>query len=101
MRVISLKLLRAFWEKHPDCEEFLRGWYAAAIGAEWSNLQEVRRAYPHADGVRVGAGTGTLTVFNVCGNKYRLVVRINYRFQLINIRAVLTHVEYDKGKWKE
>ena len=58
-------------------------------------------AYPHADGVRVGAGTGTLTVFNVCGNKYRLVVRINYRFQLINIRAVLTHVEYDKGKWKE
>jgi mRNA interferase HigB len=45
--------------------------------------------------------TGTLTVFNICGNKYRLVTRIRYDWQLINVRCVLTHVEYDRGKWKE
>ena len=99
MRVISLKLLREFWTKYPDAERPLRHWYKCALQAEWRNLQEVRQVYPHADGVT--AGGETLTVFNIGGNKYRLVARIRYDYQLINVRAVLTHREYDAGKWKE
>ena len=99
MRVISLKRLREFWEQHPDVEQPLRLWYATASKAKWGNLQELRRTYPQADGVKNSAG-GTLTVFNIGGNKYRLIVRIRYDYELINVRAAMTHRDYDKGKWK-
>lgn len=98
--MISLKPLNEFWHHHPDAEGALRLWYKTAISAEWTNLQDVRRTYSHADGVRT-AGGDVLTVFNICGNKYRLIARIRYDYQLINVRAVLTHTEYDEGKWKE
>ena len=98
--MISLKPLREFWQRHPDAERPLRLWYKTATGAEWSSLQDVRRTYPHADGVKASGG-GTLTVFNIGGNKYRLVARIRYDYRLINVRAVMTHQEYDEGKWKE
>jgi len=66
----------------------------------WPNLQDIRRTFPHTDGVKTSSGD-TLTVFNIAGNKYRLVTRIRYDYQLINVRAVMTHQEYDEGKWKE
>ena len=94
MRVISLRTLREFWKKHPDAERPLRTWYRIALLAEWRNLSEVRRTFPHADTV------GDLSVFNISGNSYRLIVRIRYDYQLNNIRAVLTHSEYDKRDWK-
>ena len=100
VRVISLKPLREFWERHPGAGEPLMGWYKTACNAQWSNLQDVRRTYSHADGVKMSGGE-TLTVFNIGGNKYRLVARIRYDYQLINVRAVMTHREYDQGKWKE
>ncbi len=100
MRVISLKPLREFWERRPDAEHPLRNWYRTAINAEWTSLRDVRQAYPHADGIKTSSGD-TLTVFNIGGNKYRLVARIRYDYQLINVRAVLTHEDYDKGAWKE
>lgn len=100
MRVISLKPLREFWQRHPDAEEPLRLWYKTATSAVWSSLQDVRRTYPHADGVRT-SDSSTLTVFNIGGNKYRLVARIRYDYQLVNVRAVTTHREYDEGRWKE
>jgi len=100
VRVISLKLLREFWERHSGAAEPLRGWYKTACSARWSSLQDVRLTYRHADGVKTSGGD-TLTVFNIGGNKYRLIVRIRYDYQLINVRAVLTHQEYDQGKWKE
>jgi mRNA interferase HigB len=99
VRVISLRLLRNFWTVHPDAEQALRLWYKTAAQATWANLQEVRQAYPHADGVSTASGN-TLTVFNICGNKYRLVVRIRYDYQLINVRAVMTHRDYNQGRWK-
>lgn len=98
--MISLKRLREFWEQHADAEEPLRAWYKAVIGAEWKSLQDARATYSHADGVETESGE-TLTVFNISGNKYRLIARIRYDYQLVNIRIVLTHAEYDKGKWKE
>jgi len=100
MRVISLKPLREFWQGHPDAEEPLRLWYKTTTHATWSNLQDARRTYPHADGVKDRRGD-TLTVFNIGGNKYRLVARIRYDYQLANVRAVMTHAEYDEEKWKD
>ena len=100
MRVISLKLLREFWQHHPDAEVPLRLWYKTATSANWSGLQDVRRTYRSADGVKTPSGD-VLTVFNIGGNKYRLVARIRYEYQLVNVRAVMTHKQYDGGKWKE
>jgi len=100
VRVISLRPLREFWQRHPDAEQPLRLWYGTVTRAEWSCLQDVRQTYAHADGVRT-AGGDTLTVFNIGGNKYRLIARIRYDYQLVNVRAVLTHAEYDEGQWEE
>jgi mRNA interferase HigB len=98
--VISLKPLREFWERHPDAEEPLRFWYKTACNADWSGLHEVRQSYSRTDGVQTSDGQ-TLTVFNIGGNKYRLIARIRYEYRLINVRAVLTHKQYDQGRWKE
>lgn len=98
--MISLKRLREFWSRHPDAVAPLRQWYKLALHARWGSLQELRNDLPQADGVTNGLG-GTLTVFNIGGNKYRLIVRIRYDHQLINIRDVLTHANYDRGKWKD
>jgi mRNA interferase HigB len=100
VRVISLKRLREFWELHPDAKMPLRAWYKLVLNAEWKNLHDARATFPHADGVRTESGE-TLTVFNIAGNKYRLIARIRYDYQLVNIRAVLTHAEYDHERWKE
>ena len=100
VRVISLKPLREFWERHRDAERPLRSWHGIALGAEWKSIRDVRRTFPHADAVESGGG-GTLTVFNIGGNKYRLVARIRYDYRLVNVRSVLTHAEYDEGRWKE
>ncbi|CAG0975884.1 mRNA interferase HigB [Phycisphaerales bacterium] len=100
VRVISLKALKDFWGRYPDAEVPLRNWYRTTSRAAWGSLQDVRRTYPHADGVRTGGGEA-LTVFNIAGNKYRLIARIRYDHQLVNIRHVLTHAEYDDDSWKE
>lgn len=100
MRVISLKPLWKFWERRPDAERPLRQWYKTTTHAQWSSLRDVQRDYPHADGVRI-RGNETLTIFNIGGNKYRLIARIRYDYQLVNVRAVLTHKEYAAGEWKE
>ena len=99
MRVISMKRLRTFWTKYPDAEPALRRWYKIALSSSWGNLQEVRATFSSADGVKTSSGD-QLTVFNICGNKYRLIARVNYQFKLVNVRAVLTHKEYDQENWK-
>ena len=99
MRVISMKRLRTFWTTYPDAEAALRRWYKIALNSTWGNLQEVRATFSSADGVKTSTGE-QLTVFNIRGNKYRLIARINYPFQLVNVRAVLTHKEYDQESWK-
>jgi mRNA interferase HigB len=94
MHVISRKKLREFWEQHADSYDALDNWYKAASKAEWSNLAEVQAIYSTAEAV------GNFTVFNIKGNKYRLVVDIIYPEATIFIKYVLTHAEYDKDKWK-
>jgi mRNA interferase HigB len=94
MNTISLKNIRTFVELHPDSKSSLTAWYKMAKKARWRSLAEVRQTYPHADLV------GRYTVFNIRGNHYRLIAEINYRFQQILIRAILTHEDYDRDKWK-
>ena len=71
----------------------------AAKSAQWKSLAEVRRTYSHADGVKVG--DVVYTVFNICGNHYRLITEIFYKDRTILVRHVLTHEEYDEEAWKQ
>ena len=100
MRVITLTRLREFWQLHSDAEGWLTAWYAIARAAQWQSLIDVRQIYGHADPVKVRSGR-IVTVFNVCGNKYRMVVAIHYNTGLIYVLMLLTHDEYSKGAWKE
>lgn len=94
MHIITRSRLREFWEKHPDAEASLRTWYGATSLAHWSNFVELREVFPSADQVK------KLTVFNINGNKYRLIVLVDYNYQKVFIRSILTHSEYDKEDWK-
>jgi mRNA interferase HigB len=95
MRVISRKKLRQFWEAHADAQGPLRAWLLAAKAAQWQSIADVRRAFPHADPV------ARCTVFNIGGNKYRLIAAIHYNRGVIYVCHVLTHAEYDREQWKE
>ena len=95
MRIISRKALREFWEVYPDAEQPLEDWYRITKHAAWSNLAQTRSDFPHADPV------GDCTVFNIGGNKYRLITNIRYNKQRVYIIHVLTHKDYDKEKWKD
>jgi mRNA interferase HigB len=95
MNVIGYRRIREFSSNYRDAEVSLTAWYRTAKRSDWQNLTEVKRVYPSADLV------GRYTVFNIRGNKYWLIARIVYRSQTVFIVAVLTHEEYDLGKWKE
>ncbi len=93
MRIISRKALRTFWERaeHADAEQPLRAWFREASRADWKNPAEIKAAYRSAS--LVG---NDRVVFNIAGNKYRLVVRVNYAYRVIYIRFVGTHGQYDR-----
>lgn len=95
MHVISEKKLRDFWKKYPAAEKPLRAWHRVAEHAVWESFSDVREVYSSADQV------GRCTVFNIGGNKFRLVVVIHFNRGKLYIRHVMTHREYDKGAWKE
>jgi mRNA interferase HigB len=95
MHVVSRKALRAFSTTHADAGVALDTWYRVPKAATWTNLAEVRRVYPATDLVN------ELTVFDIKGTSYRLVVRMNYRNGMIFVRGVYTHAEYDRGTWKQ
>ena len=91
LRIISRKTLREFWQKHADCEQQLKVWFKEVQKATWKNFNELKIEFPSAsilDNNRV--------VFNIKGNKYRLIVKINFEYQLLWIRFVGTHSDYDK-----
>ena len=100
MRVITRKRLREFARRHPNAAEPLEKWYHLIREAEWENLQDARRVYPHADAVTVASGN-TVTVFNIRGNKYRLIAAIHFNRQRVYVLGLLRHCEYSKGLWKD
>ena len=93
MRIIAFRTLREFWEKaeYADSESSLRSWYHEAKNADWENANELKQQYKNAS--IVGEGK---VVFNIKGNTYRLVVSIDYVYQVIFIRFMGTHKQYNK-----
>lgn len=94
MRLISRKALRSFWEDHPEAEEVLQDWYFKIKRSAAKNFVELRLTFPSADLV------GDCIVFNVGGNNYRVIAHLDYSVQIVWIRFVLSHAEYDREKWK-
>jgi mRNA interferase HigB len=99
MRIITIKRLRDFAQRNPDAAKSLDKWHLLFREARWQNLQKVRRVYPHADMVTVARGNN-VTVFNICGNEYRLIAAIHYNRQRVYVLRLLRHAEYSKGSWK-
>lgn len=94
MHVISLAHLRAFWNKHREAETPLRAWVKLIEHSRFEGFNELRRTFPAADEV------DRYVVFDIGGNKYRLIAVIHFNRQKIYVRHVLTHTEYDSGRWK-
>ena len=95
MRIIKRGALEEFWREHPDARPSLESWYRVVRSASWRNPAEMKRVYPNADLV------GRRTVFNIAGNKYRLIARVNYHAQRVFVLHLLTHTQYDQGSWKQ
>ncbi|MBI3895474.1 MAG: type II toxin-antitoxin system HigB family toxin [Acidobacteria bacterium] len=95
MHIITRKRLNEFSVRHPETRSALQHWYNEMKRSNFSSFVEVRKVFPAADQV------GKLSVFNIGGNKARLVAAIHYNRRRVYIRAVLTHTEYEAGKWKE
>jgi mRNA interferase HigB len=94
MHIISRKTLRAFWEKYPDSQTALTRWFKIVQRTEFTSFADLRATFPSADLIN------DLIVFNIRGNKYRLIASIHFNRSKIYIRHILTHSEYDKGDWK-
>lgn len=99
MRVISLKTLKAFWQLHPAAEPPLRYWFRIVEAADWGSFAQLRQTFRSADAVRVASGN-SVVVFDVGGNKYRVVAAIHYNADRLYVLRVMTHREYDRETWK-
>ena len=91
MRILSKGTLREFWTKHKDSEQQLKSWYYEVDKAVWKNPKDIKKHYPSASFLQ-----NNLVVFNIKGNHYRLIVKINYEYKIVWIRFIGTHAEYDK-----
>ena len=90
-RVIAKRTIREFWEKHPDSKDYLQTWYETVKGANWHKPEDIKQFY-----ATVSILKSSRVVFNIKGNDYRLVAKINYPKQWLFIRFIGTHKEYDK-----
>lgn len=91
MRIIAKKILREFWENHKDCEQQLKSWYKEVDKSEWKSFNEIKNDYPRASILN-----DNRVCFNIKGNNYRLIVKVNFDYQMVWIRFIGTHAEYDK-----
>ncbi|UFH58217.1 type II toxin-antitoxin system HigB family toxin [Sulfurovum mangrovi] len=93
MRIIARKTLKEFWEQseYADSEQALKAWFDEAIQAKWQTPNDIKAQYKNASILK-----DSKVVFNIHGNKYRLIVKINYDFGVIYIRFIGTHKQYDK-----
>lgn len=94
MRIIAISTLKSFWEDHPeymDAKEPTLAWYRHVLAADWATPADVKQDFRNASVLKDGR-----VVFNIAGNKYRLVVWINYTYRVVYIRFIGTHAQYDK-----
>ena len=96
MRIIAKRTLRVFWELFPDAEEPLQAWYREVEKEDWDGPAKLKEKYRNASIVKKSR-----VVFNIKGNDYRLVVKINYQYRVVYVRFVGTHAEYDKVNVEE
>jgi len=94
VHVISKKKILEFIKTHPKSKTSLESWFKIVNSTDFKSIDEIRKVFPFADKV------GKFTVFNISGNNYRLIAAIHYNRGKLYIRNILTHPEYDKGKWK-
>jgi mRNA interferase HigB len=90
MRVIAVSTLRTFWKRHPDAEQPLKAWFEEATNASWTRPSDIKERYRSASILK-----NRRVVFNIKGNDYRLVVAVAYRMQIVYVKFVGTHKEYD------
>jgi mRNA interferase HigB len=90
LRVIAKRTLREYWEQNPDCEQQLSAWYREASKSDWKSPNEIKEQYSSVSILK-----NSRVVFNICGNKYRLIVEINYPRKWVFILFIGTHKEYD------
>jgi len=95
MRVITKRRIVEFSKSYPNSENSLNSWYRIISRTDFKSFNDLRNTFSSVDLVN------NLTVFNIGGNKYRLIAAIHYNRQMVYIRHILTHSEYDKNKWKE
>lgn len=91
MRIISKKILREFWENHSDSKQQLLSWYRETNDAIWTNPNHIKLIYPSASFL-----ANNRVIFNIKGNTYRLIVKVSYAQQIVWIRFIGTHAQYDK-----
>jgi mRNA interferase HigB len=91
MNIVAFRTLRAFYEKHTDCENQLKTWYKEATKANWKSPEEIKEVFSSASIL-----ADNRMVFNIKGNKYRLTVKFNYKYGWAWIRFIGTHADYDK-----
>lgn len=91
MRIISRKKLREFWERHPDAQASLESWFADVKQADWGKPDDIKTVYRNASFL-----ANNRIVFNIKGNKYRLIVMVQYPFRIIYIRFIGTHHDYEE-----
>jgi mRNA interferase HigB len=94
MRVIALRTLKRFLDsrpEHADARESTLAWYRQVLGADWGSPADVKRDIGNASILRDGR-----VVFNIAGNKYRIVAWINYPYRIVYVRFIGTHRQYDR-----
>ena len=91
MRIIAKRTLREYWEHNSESKEPLESWYSVALTADWANPADVKRQYRNASILK-----DSRVVFNIGGNKFRLIVKINYPYRVVYVRFIGTHKDYDE-----
>jgi mRNA interferase HigB len=95
MRIISKARLKEFWQQHSDAEASLKHWHKTVKAAKWRIFADVRKTFASVDSYKI------LVIFNISGNKYRLVAKIEYKLGIVYVGKVMTHAEYSRDKWKD
>ncbi len=90
-RVLAKKILKEFWELYPDSEEQLKSWFQETSKGYWPSPNFVKDEFPNSRLI-----SSNRIIFNIKGNQYRLIVRVNYKYQMVYVRFIGTHEEYDK-----
>lgn len=95
MRIVGRKVIEKFKRNHADSRSSLDNWYRVVSSRDWNNFAELRQVFSSGDLVR------SHLVFNIGGNKYRLIADVNYKAKTLLVREILTHQEYDRGGWEK